>query len=119
MYCHKCGAQSAPGQQFCPQCGTKLILSGEPAQSQTSRKRKLRQWWCLLQVRNHHIVESADSVEFELADTGRPIGFPTGTHQVRDQHDRGCHRSRYRRCNNRIHWRRPVDNTLSFVPECD
>lgn len=44
-------------------------------------------------------VESADSVEFELADTGRPIGFPTGTHQVRDQHDRGCHRSRYRRCN--------------------
>ena len=59
-------------------------------------------------------VESADSVEFELADTGRPIGFPTGTHQVRDQHDRGCHRSRYRRCNNRIHWRRPVDNTLSF-----
>ena len=40
MYCHKCGAQSAPGQQFCPQCGTKLILSGEPAQSQTSPETK-------------------------------------------------------------------------------
>lgn len=36
MYCHKCGAQSAPGQQFCPQCGVKLILTGESAQSQTT-----------------------------------------------------------------------------------
>ena len=68
-------------------------------------------------------VESADSVEFELADTGRPIGFPTGTHQVRDQHDRGCHRSRYRRCNNRIHcvglWTTRYRSFQSAINACE
>ncbi|PWG66046.1 zinc-ribbon domain-containing protein [Bifidobacterium callitrichidarum] len=33
MYCYKCGAQSAPGQRFCPQCGTKLIAEHAPQQS--------------------------------------------------------------------------------------
>lgn len=28
MFCHRCGAQAAPGQSFCPQCGTRLETSG-------------------------------------------------------------------------------------------